>query len=401
MARILFAWELGAGLGHLNPMLQVARALQKRGHQVFMAVKDLSKVQQVARSGDAFLWFQAPVWLPPLRDQKPIISYAETLFYAGFLDPAGLLGLVRGWHALFAAIRPDLLVCDYAPVSLLSSRDIHFKKVTLGNGYFHPPSLSPVPSLYTCKDADNSRLIESEARVLDTANQVLKAMGQQPMQHFHQLFDVDACLLTCWKETDHYPDRPGNKHVYVGPLAETGQGQEPVWPKSDGERFFAYLHSDYTALGGVLERFSAGPGSVLAYVPGLSEEQSRRYSSDHLAFAPRPVKMEAVLAASDAVICHGGGTVNMAALAGLPVLCLPKHEENRITGERIAELGYGICLSDKQVVEELAQALWRLGHDAGLKEQAMRFRARHGDYSGDAVVAEVVRKCEAILADVR
>lgn len=399
MARILFAWELGGGLGHLNPMLQVARALQKRGHQVFMAIKDLSKVQQVARSGDAFMWFQAPVWLPPLRDQKPIISYAETLFFVGFLDPAGLLGLVRGWHALFAAIQPDLLICDYAPVSLLSSRAAPFKRVTLGNGYFHPPSLSPIPSFYTGKDADNSRLIESEARVLDTANQVLKAMGQQPMQYFHQLFDVDGCLLACWKETDHYPDRPGNKHVYVGLLAETVQGQQPVWPKSGGKRFFAYLNSDYVALDNVLERFSAGPSSVLAYVPGLSEEESRRHSSDYLSFASQPVKMKAALAASDAVICHGGGTTSMALLSGLPVLCLPKHEENRIMGERIAALGCGICLSDKQVADELESALWRLGHDAGLMAQAMAFRARHSDYSGEEVVSEVVRRCEALLAE--
>ncbi len=34
MARILFAWELGGWLGHLNSMLQVARALQERGHSV-------------------------------------------------------------------------------------------------------------------------------------------------------------------------------------------------------------------------------------------------------------------------------------------------------------------------------------------------------------------------------
>ena len=43
MSRYLFAWELGANLGHLTRLVPVARALAKRGHEVLFATRDLGE----------------------------------------------------------------------------------------------------------------------------------------------------------------------------------------------------------------------------------------------------------------------------------------------------------------------------------------------------------------------
>ena len=398
MARVLFAWELGAGLGHLNRMLQVARNFQRRRHQVFMVVQDLSKVHQVAHPEDNFLWFQAPVWLPPLRDRPPAASYAEILFFTGFLDPGGLLGLVRGWHALFAAIQPDLLVCDHAPVSLLSARSTPFKKVTLGTGFFHPPNLAPIPPFRVWEQTDSQRVKESEAKALDTCNQVLRAMGQAALSNLHELFSVDACFLTSWPEFDHYANRPAGNHVYVGPLTETSSGRDPVWPRAGGKRIFAYLKAEYTGIEHVLDALSRSENCVLAYVSGASDQLLSRYASSNLMFSKTPLSLDAVLEEANAVICHAGmGTVSTALRAGCPSLNLPLYAEQRIIGERVAELGYGICVSEKRLEEDLPLALHTLLHNPELLLRTKAFQNTQTNYSAEAITHTVVEQCELLM----
>ena len=42
MARILFTWELGEGNGHIVPHFDLLSRLVKKGHQVYLAAKNLS-----------------------------------------------------------------------------------------------------------------------------------------------------------------------------------------------------------------------------------------------------------------------------------------------------------------------------------------------------------------------
>ncbi|MGO9446673.1 MAG: glycosyltransferase [Thiobacillaceae bacterium] len=400
MARILFAWELGADLGHLNRILAVARALQGKGHVIFLAVRDMSNIQRVINPSDPFLWFQAPLWLPPLRNQPAAVSYAEILFFTGFLDPAGLLGLVRGWHALFAAIKPDLLVCDHAPVSLLSARAAPFKRITLGSGFLHPPRLAPLPVFRTWEEVDPSRVSEAEERVLSSANRVLQIMGQAPLQHLYQLFDIDRCLLTTWPELDHYANRESDGHEeYVGPITPTDAGAKPNWPDGGGRRIFAYLKEEHGAINSILQALSGGRDRVLAYVLGLADQQLRQYASPQLLVSTQPICYQEALGSADAVICHGGmGTVSSALLAGKPVLTLPLHSEQRITGERVAALGCGICLVQPQVEAEIGDAISQLVGNVALRRQAERFRSSHRNFSFDAAVGRVVEVVETLVA---
>lgn len=398
MARILFAWELGAGLGHLNRMLQVARVFQKRGHQVFMVVQDLSKVRYVAQPDDNFMWFQAPVWLPPLRDRPAAISYAEILFFTGFLDPAGLMGLVRGWHALFAAIQPDLMVCDHAPVSLLSARSAGFKKVTMGTGFCHPPPLSPLPAFRVWESIDNQRLVSSEGQALETCNRILQAMGQPVLRHLHELFSVDGSLLTSWEAFDHYPNRPISNHRYVGPLTETGGSSSPIWPVAGKKRIFAYLKAEYGGLEQVLDSLARNMDGVLVYLSGATDALVDRYTSPSLAFSSAPLSLDLVLTEADAVICHAGmGTVTSALRAGCPVLTLPLYSEQRITGERVAALGYGLCVTEQKLDDELESALHKLCHDEAMRLRVEQFMREQADDSAAATVETIVRYCEALI----
>src|SRR5690606_39288646 len=98
--RILFAWELGAGVGHLSAFRQVAEALLGRGHELTLAVRDLA--------GAVAVFEGMPVRIVPapacsrsyggLAD--PPLNYAEILMRYGYLDAAMLKGLLRGWEEI-------------------------------------------------------------------------------------------------------------------------------------------------------------------------------------------------------------------------------------------------------------------------------------------------------------
>ncbi|MEO8002014.1 MAG: nucleotide disphospho-sugar-binding domain-containing protein [Arenimonas sp.] len=401
MARILFAWELGGGLGHLHRFLPVARALAQRGHQVFIAARELHKIQQVARPGDPFIWFQSPIWLPAVRESNVGRTYCDLLFHCGFLDPSGLLGLVRGWHALFAAVQPDLLICDHAPISLLSVRNTSIKRMTLGNGFFHPPALAPLPSFRLWEEPNPALDRQSEDRALYTSNAVLKTIGAKPMAHMHELFEVEACLISSRQELDHYQNRTGNRHHYLGEMAEGGFGSQPVWNDTNAneKKIFAYLKNEYTNINELLKILSQGPHNVLAYVSNIDPELITQYSSSHLAFSTQSVQMGAVLEKADLLICHAGsGTLSSCLMAGVPSLSLPIFAEQRISGMRVEALGCGLSVQTGEFSSAYEGAVQYLLESETCRENLRSYREKYFSNIKSDAIGHVVTVCENILA---
>jgi hypothetical protein len=399
MARILFAWELGSGLGHLHRFLPVARALAQKGHQVFIAARELHKIQQVAKPGDPFIWFQAPIWLPTVRDPSLARTYCDLLFHCGFLDPAGLLGLVRGWHALFAAIQPDLLVCDHAPVSLLSVRNTPIKRMTFGNGFFHPPAVSPLPCFRTWEEPNSELDQQSEDRALFATNIVLKTIGAKPMKHMYELFDVDACLLSGIPEMDHYQGRMGESHRYLGDMAEGEFGAPPVWNEIEGKKVFAYLKNEYANIDDLLAMLSNGTENVLAYVSNINPELIAQYSSERLRFSTQSMQMGEVLRQADLVICHAGsGTLTSCLMAGVPSLSLPIFAEQCINGALVEAQGCGASVRTTEFSTGYEKALRHLLDDTIYRENLSRFKTEDAGSGKSNRVEIVVSSCENILA---
>ena len=121
MSRILYAWELGMGYGHVGSVLPLAMRLQERGHEIVFALRDLSHAERfLGRRGFALL--QAPVWMGDKRGPELPVSYADMLANFGFPDRAGLTAMVRAWRGLYALVRPDLLMIDHGPTALLAAR---------------------------------------------------------------------------------------------------------------------------------------------------------------------------------------------------------------------------------------------------------------------------------------
>src|SRR4051812_18842315 len=109
---VLFAWELGGGLGHLMQMLPLARGLVRSGHRVAVALRHLSPAagELFGRVGVTFL--QAP-----FRSKGPTLTprpdnFSHLLANLGFANGAELFAIVSAWRNLLRMVKPDLVVFD-------------------------------------------------------------------------------------------------------------------------------------------------------------------------------------------------------------------------------------------------------------------------------------------------
>jgi UDP:flavonoid glycosyltransferase YjiC (YdhE family) len=143
VARILYAWELGGNSGHLTGFAPIAARLERRGHKILYAVKDLGAAVQRFGTGRALL-AQAPLAPRTARANAQPASYAEMLAMLGYADATTLAGMVRGWLDLIRLFRPKVVVADYAPTAGLAARIAQLPCVRLDLGFMRPPRREPL-----------------------------------------------------------------------------------------------------------------------------------------------------------------------------------------------------------------------------------------------------------------
>jgi hypothetical protein len=68
MYDVLFAWELGGGLGHIGRMRPLAEAFVRRGKTVAFAARDVRFCGTIFRD-TSIAWFQAPAKLQPAQNR--------------------------------------------------------------------------------------------------------------------------------------------------------------------------------------------------------------------------------------------------------------------------------------------------------------------------------------------
>jgi len=326
MAKFLFAWELGGGLGHTVPLSQIARPLLDQGHDVHVALRDLSTAPAVfgtAMDHSRLRLWQAPVWLAALRGLPESATYAELLFRAGFLDARRLLGPVLGWRSLYEAVAPQLLLVDHAPTALLAAKGQAMRTASIGTGFFQPPRAHPIPPFREWEAIDPARVRAAEDKALATINAVLANLKEAPLGRLHELVAVDESFLLTWPELDHYGGRASEAR-YRGPLSTPAQGADAVWPEGGAPRVFAYLKGEYAAVEAVLGALAEAPFRTLAYVASLPPPLAARYGSKRLRLSPAPVNMAQVCAQADVVLCNAGsGTVTTVLDAAFRSSCCP------------------------------------------------------------------------------
>lgn len=371
VARILFAWELGGGLGHVVPHLSLIDGLIARGHEICFALRNTTAHALLAQRGVKCL--QAPVHRGTVANpfQSPL-TYVHILHNCGYDNPERLRGLVQGWRSLFERVQPDLTVFDHAPSAILASTDFSIRRVALGTGFYVPPDVYPLPNLRLSVTLPTDELRASEDRTLSVINAVRDQLQLGPLARIADLFRLDAKIFRTYPELDHYRDRTDGEYAGIPPSAG---GAAPVWPAGKGRRVFAYLKTPGARE--VLRALRTAQQPALVYIHGNDPDVKREFSAPHLNFSDRPLDISAVARSCGVAILNGThDTAVHFLLAGIPVINLPLHLEQSIVAARIAELGAGIYITTPRA-ELVLRALSSLETTDRFQRCAADFADRH------------------------
>ena len=394
MARILLTWELGGGLGHLVNLKPFAVRLSERSHQVFAALKDVTRADHVLKEANVS-YLQAPIMprrLPGYVDRAH--TFAHILYNSGFGDPDVLSKLTEAWKHIYDYVQPDVIVFDHSPTALLASRGRNVKRCYIGTGFFVPPPVYPLPNLRREPPVDPETLRQDEDRIVQQINRLMDQWNEPHLRGISDLFaQLDRNFLATFQELDHYPQRQNGEYIGAWPQ---GVGQAPQWPQGNGKRIFAYL-KPFPALPQLLTMLGELGHPTLAYIDGADAASLRRFAAPNIRFECQPLELKSVGAQCDVAILNGnhGTTVGML-LAGKPTLHIPIHMEQAVFADGIRRLGAGLrASSDKP--DEIRRGLKELLTSDRFREASQAFAARYADDDSERQERVMIREVESLL----
>ena len=394
MARILFTWELGGGLGHVVRFAPIVRELTSAGHEVFAAVRDLSRAQTLLGQYGV-RYFQAPFKNTTSANRMdPARTYAHILHNTGFADLEELRALAGAWRNLYDFVKPDLIVFDHSPIALLAARTIGAKRVVMGTGFSCPPDVWPLPDFRPWLADASEKLRRDEDGVLLTVNTLLESWQVERLQRLSQLYgQVDAILLTTFAELDPYPHR--ERAEYYGAWSEPG-GVAPTWPNVTGTRIFAYL-KPFPGLSRLLEALRQLARPAIVYVQPLDSNLRTQFECPTLRLESERLDLDAVGSTSDLAILNGGhGATALMLLAGKRLLEIPLHLEQALNAAAVVRLNAGLR-AEANRPEEIVSNLTTLLQRQECAEGARRFAARYAAFKPQEAIRRIAERIESIL----
>ena len=395
MSRIIFAWELGSGFGHLSRLESIARNWSGSGHDILFISKDTqSAAKLLGPYGYRFL--QAPVSPTTYKLARPPANYTEMLLADGYAEPCALRGKVEGWIGIYQLFRPDIVVADHSPTALLAARFLDICRVQVGTGFELPPLESPFPSIRPWESIARSVLDHSDALALAEINSVAKIYQGKPLNQMADLFDLNGITLASFVELDHYGPRQGIN--YAGPIYPVHYGRKVNWPEGTGPRIFAYLRRSVPGFSFLLAALSRTNARVICVVPDANTQLLNAFSRGNLSIYQDTVDLGVLIGEMDLGISYGGtGTVSALLLGGVPILLAPQNVEQYLLCRRVESLGAGLILRNARNQEAIQNGLSRMLEDQSYGVAAKLFAARYRAFNPDQAEDQAIIMINRVL----
>jgi UDP:flavonoid glycosyltransferase YjiC (YdhE family) len=375
---VLFAWELGRGLGHLMNMRRISARLKPHGFRCVAVTRDSAAADLL---GEAFgEIIAAPQW--PNRSATSSTTLNDILSALGLADTEAVRRLLNAWDEIFKRTQPDLVIADFSPIAALAARN-RIPLVHIGNGYTLPPhQMNRFPPLHRF-----SPPAWNEEQTLAAVNQAAQACGRVPLDRLPQLFSGDACRVQTFPLFDPYDTQ--RTEPLDGPIFD----RAPATKGAGAQQIFAYLSSGYAlhpSLFAALRPFAARLRLQAQGLPMAQVEELRRAGAR---IDTRPAPLAEILPATCLIVHNGGPGVSAEALvAGVPQLVLSAQVEQDFNGRALKNAGVAEFLRIYDPGVEISpELIGMMSTDDALAARAATQAERHRAY---LATTDALRTCE-------
>jgi rhamnosyltransferase subunit B len=344
---VLLGSELGAGLGHAEKLLVIARGLAARGWRPLLAVREPAEVHPLLAG--TFPVLQAPFLRVrrPRPDELPR-SMAGVFAAFGFDDQEIVASAVACWRTLLDEVQPALVVADYSPMLCLAAKGLA-PVVVVGSGFCLPPPqqerFATLAADQPAPDRDERSMVEAIAAAQE------RAKGWIPPA-LPALFAGSAHFVLAIPEMDPYA--PWRAAPAAGPL------QVPVEPvPCDGSLdLFAYLAAEDPLTPIVLAGLARTSYRAAVFVRDRRRWSEPLPSGDHLQLLDQPLPFELAMRRARVVLHHGGlGMAQKALFLGRQQVVVPRHFEQKLNADGILRLGAGLAIGRRARADRVAEVV--------------------------------------------
>jgi rhamnosyltransferase subunit B len=405
MARILIAWEFGAGLGHLTRLLPVAEGLGRQGHRLTLALHDLGAARAAGLAtrlaATDFAIRQAPRWpLPrgPQVSRIPTHSLADVFKLINYHEAPLLYSMARAWRQLFREVSPDLIVADFSPTLRMAVAG-ECPILVIGNGYTIPPEGRRFPPIRPWEPLLPPESAAAEAAVYRAVATTMNGLGYPTVEYVSDLLSGTSTFICTIPEFDPYAayrDKPTFDPFNLPTIDKV----VPI-DLRPANTAFLYMPGDHPDLPSALDAVLELGLSGAAYIPGLRQPLKDRLPSPRFRIFDSPQPLGRILPSVRVLIHHGGLSTAYAGLASAtPQLIMTWNLEHLVTARSVKQFGAAIVTTQAQRSDVAAVAtalrslstnrrLW-VAAEAGAKGIAGRRR-------GDPLTG-ILGACRELLA---
>ncbi len=379
-------------LGHLGQVLPLIEHFASRGHEVVGAFKNVVTAIQLLQEGKVRI-LQAPTW--PDFDENlrfpQALTYAEILLNLGYGNEIFLGHMVQLWRDLILTVKPDIILHEYSPTSIIAARTLAIPSIAFGPGFYLPPNSKKPINIRFWVNPNSSRLEESECSLIRSINKALSGYGASQIHDVVDLFPPQNRFLTTFPELDCYHEFRCEK--YVGSIyGLVGKNVSPSWDGGTSHRAFVSMKEEHP-----LKR------TVISLLNRLGIHSTQNLPSQAVkSISMRPVEnlinLDNVAKNVNFAISHGGhGTVSIFLKAGRPVLLFPNHIEQLLLALQVSRCGLGITLLPDASPHEQRVAIERMIEDTSLANAASAFSLRHEKVGAEDAINEIITVVERSL----
>lgn len=357
--RILFAWELGGGLGHIGPLRAVAQALREAlpGYVPAFALRDQPHHVDLTSAFPGAKIYPAPVFRSlnsESGNRRSAYNYPDILSSCGYGNADTLGDMMVAWRGLFEDVRPDLIVCDHSPTVILAAAG-RIPVVHFGTGFTIPPQGQPYLPLMP---RGIQGAAQRERIVLQSIQEACRRLEAPVPDSTYNILTWAENIPCCLPEIDPY--RMVRKTLACGPV-------EKLPPPCSGipsETIFGYLSNKEERLPEILKSLADSGLKCDIFVRGGIGPYERLVRNSRLRLLDEPRDLRVALLEAGGIMHHGGAATTQVALAmGRPQFLLPRHAEQALTAGAIEGLKCGMNLRrSSDVGAAIKRALQQQAH---------------------------------------